>query len=147
MLNMLCLWPKLPPTQKELVLALSSSPSLISAVTARPAPISPGGTQAWSCFHGDETAPGLGFHFILYLNDIIKKLHQWECQPSEGGRLSKGRATDLLGPYLSEELLWEFVFNKGVWVVILQRRSQRPHRDNGLGPVVSKASDISSCLG
>lgn len=37
------------------------------------APMSPGGTQAWSCFHGDETCPRFTFHFILYLSDIIKK--------------------------------------------------------------------------
>lgn len=77
---------------------------------------------------------------------MIKESHRQECQPSEGGGLRRG-VMGLLGPYQSEELLWELLVNKGVWVVLLQRRSGSYRRDNWFGPVAASASDNSSCLG
>lgn len=77
LLLLLWLLLKLPLIQQDLVSALPSSQSLISRAAGRAAPISLGGTQAWSCFHGDKTYPRFRFHFVLDLNDILKEIVYW----------------------------------------------------------------------
>lgn len=115
------LLPKLPWVQQGLVLALSSSQTLISTAIGRIAPTSPGGTQAWSRFHGDETYPGLRFHFVYISQQYYKEIVPGRMSATWGRQVEERES-----PGYRREL-WEFLPNQGeLGSHLAKKRSELP---------------------